>query len=405
MLAVAPPLVVAGQLLGHPVLTGLGAFAVAAVLVALVPTSGRIRPAVERTVHPQRLERGQPASAVLVVRNDTAQRQPAFVAADRTRSSGPAGPGSGSGTTVDATVDNSVDSAVGDAADDVAVTEVAVPALPPGGTSVHRYAVPTARRGRLEIGPLRVDRSDPLGLAQSRTLVGDAVSLWVLPRRHPVRVAGGGRSRHHHEGLVPDRPLRGTTDLRALREYVPGDELRHVHWRASAKIGQLLVREYVDPVQPHCTVVLDTRETTLDADAFEEAVEVAASVLWAAAGEDHHVALVTDRPGPPAGGRGPDGGRVALDRLAAATRRPGHDLARTLEAVRRGPRGGWLVLVTGSADPAVLGAVTALREGFRPITVFDLSGWAQSVDVPGAVTVRARTAREALELWNGRDAA
>jgi uncharacterized protein (DUF58 family) len=384
-LALVGPLVAAGHLLGHPVLTGLGAFALSAVLVALVPTSIRVNPVVERTVHPRRLERGEPASAVLVVRNGTEQRQPAFVAGDRIRGGSSADDG-----------DNEDDGAT--------ATEVAVPALPPGGSWEHRYAVPTTRRGRLDVGPLRVDRSDLLGLVRARAEVGDVQSLWVLPRRHRVRVAGGGRLRHHHEGLVPDRPLRGATDLRAVREYVPGDELRHVHWRASAKAGHLLVREYVDPVQPHCTVVLDTRDAALDADAFEEAVEVAASVLWAAATEDHHVALVTGEPGGAPSGRGPEGGRACLDRLAAVARRPDRDLVTVLEAVRRGPRGGWLVLVTGAADPAALAAVAALREGFAPVTVFDLSGWAQAVDVPGVVAVRERTAAAALAAWNGRAA-
>jgi uncharacterized protein (DUF58 family) len=387
-LGLAPALLVAGQLLGHPVLTGLGAFAVAAVLVALVPARLRVRPAVERTVQPRRLERGEPATAVLVVRNDTAQRQPAFVAGDLIRSGSELAAGDVPTGAVDETA-----------------TEVAVPALPPGGSSEHRYPVPTTRRGRLDVGPLRIDRSDLLGFVRSRTEVGDVRSLWVLPRRHRVRVAGGGRLRHHHEGLVPDRPLRGATDLRSVREYVPGDELRHVHWRASARVGRLLVREYVDPVQPHCTVVLDARESVLEADAFEEAVEVAASVVWAAATEEHHVALVTGEPGDPPGGRGPAGGRACLDRLASVSRRPGQDLVRTLEVVRRGPRGGWLVLVTGAADPGVLGAVSALREGFAPVTVFDLSGWAQAVEVPGVVTVRGRTAAEALAAWNGRPAA
>jgi uncharacterized protein (DUF58 family) len=326
---------------------------------------------VVRTVEPRRLERGERASAVLVVRNDTAQRQPAFVATDR------AGP---------------------------TVVELPVPALAPGAGSEHRYDIPTDRRGQLEVGPLTVERSDLLGFARSRTEAGDVLALWVVPRRHPVRLAGGGRLRHHHEGLVPDRPLRGATDLRAVREYVPGDELRHVHWRASARAGQLLVREYVDPVQAHCTVVLDTRPEPLDAAAFEEAVEVAASVLWAAAAEGHRVELVVGQ-GADAAGSGADGGRAVLDRLAAVAQRPGHDLVRTLDVVRRGPRGGWLVLVTGSADPAVFAALTALRGGFAPITVFDLSGWADTVGAPGIVTVRARTAMAALDVWNRRASA
>ncbi len=74
--------------------------------------------------------------------------------------------------------------------------------------------------------------------------------------------------------------MRGSMDLRALREYVVGDELRHLHWKATARTGQLMVSEYVDPAQPWCVVLLDTRVDVLVPDAFEEAVEVAASILW-----------------------------------------------------------------------------------------------------------------------------
>ena len=71
----------------------------------------------------------------------------------------------------------------------------------------------------------------------------------------------------------------------------PGDELRHLHWKATARTGQLMVREYVDPAQPWCVVVLDTRHDVLDAEAFEAAVEIVASVLWAAAEQDRPVRL------------------------------------------------------------------------------------------------------------------
>jgi hypothetical protein len=114
---------------------------------------------------------------------------------------------------------------------------------------------------------------------------------------------------------------------------------------------------------------------------------------------------VTGEPTGAPSGRGAEGGRACLDRLAAVARHPDHDLATVLEAVRRGPRGGWLVLVTGAADPAALAAVTALREGFAPVTVFDLSGRAQAVVVPGVVAVREPTAAAALAAWNGRVAA
>lgn len=367
---VAVALLAAGVLLGNPVLRGLGGFAAGALAVALVPSLVRLRPAVERTVRPTRLERGQQATARLAVRNDTGQRQPGFTARDR------------------------VGGAVA-----TGFVDVAVPTLRPGRSSEHRYAIPAVRRGRIDVGPFTVERADPLGLARSRTEVGDVVPVWVHPRRLPARVAGGGRLRHHHEGVPGDRPLRGSADVRALRAYLPGDELRHVHWRASARAGHLIVREYVDPVRPQCTVVLDNRPTALSADAFEEAVEVAASVLWAAAAAGHRVTLCTaDGDVLPAAEQAP-----LLDRLAAVTQTDGADLVGALEVTTRGARGGWLIVVTGAADREVLGRLVGLagtRGGYAPVTVFDVSGWPDAATTPGVVTVRGATARGALDRWN-----
>ena len=369
-LVIAPVLLAAGLVLGLPVLAGLGGFVLGAVLVALVPALVRLRPTVRRTVHPRRLERGDRATAMLVVRNDSAQRRPSFVARDRV-----------GGEPVD----------------------VVVPALGPGATSEHRYPVAADRRGRIDIGPLTVERSDLLGLARSRADMGEEGALWVHPRRHPLRAVGGGRLRPHHEGVLPVRPVRGSNDLRSLREYVPGDELRHVHWRASARASTLLVREYVDPVRPHCTVVLDERVSALSPEAFEEAVEVAASVVWAAVEQEHRVALHAGEPGRPAGGT--EAARTLLDRLAAVTQRPDADPAQVLDGLGRDAAAGWLVLVGGAGDPALLARVAALRARFAPVTVFDLSGWPESASAPGVLTVRATRAADAVAAWNRRAAA
>jgi uncharacterized protein (DUF58 family) len=215
-----------------------------------------------------------------------------------------------------------------------------------------------------------------------------------------VRLAGGGRLRHHHEGAVADLPVRGSTDLRALREYVPGDELRHVHWKASARASRLLVREYVDPVQPVCVVVLDNRRSALDPAAFEEAVEVAASIAWAAASAEHRTSVWSAdgllAPESAAAGAG----SAVLDALSAVDQRDDPDLGAVLDRIGHSARGGWLVVVTGAADPAVLARLVALRTGFRPITLFDLSGWPDAAVTPGVVPVRATSAQAALASWN-----
>jgi hypothetical protein len=65
----------------------------------------------------------------------------------------------------------------------------------------------------------------------------------------------------------------------ALREYVPGDDLRHVHWRSSAKAGELLVRQYHETRRGHVTVLLDgARSSYPRLRDFELAVSVATSI-------------------------------------------------------------------------------------------------------------------------------
>ncbi|MFC5112167.1 DUF58 domain-containing protein [Kibdelosporangium philippinense] len=57
--------------------------------------------------------------------------------------------------------------------------------------------------------------------------------------------------------------------------------VRHLHWKATARTGQLMIRDYADPQQPQFTVLLDNRQVIPAAPEFEEAVEVAASLVVA----------------------------------------------------------------------------------------------------------------------------
>ena len=70
--------------------------------------------------------------------------------------------------------------------------------------------------------------------------------------------------------------------FRGLREYVAGDDLRHVHWRSSARTGELVVRQDEQPRPRATAVVLDLRRTAHAGLSLERAVSVAASVMLAA---------------------------------------------------------------------------------------------------------------------------
>lgn len=361
VLVTAAVLLLVGLLLGLPLLRAVAGFAAGALLVAMVPALGRLRPVIRREIHPDRVQRGSPAVAQLVVTNASGQRQPAFVARDT-------------------------------AGDHAEVVDVR--ALPPGGSARYLYELPTQRRGRIDVGPLVVERSDLLGLARSRGEVGEVTQLWVYPRRHAVRLSPAGRSRHHHEGEPPRLPMPGSMDLRALREYVVGDEPRHLHWKATARTGQLMVREYVDPAQPWSLIMLDDRAAALSPAAFEEAVEIVASLLWES--------CELDRPGrfcTASGQRietrgGATGARDLLDRLCLVQQTDHPELA--LDVARIGGRrgDGWFVHVGGTPDPAV--SLAARR--FGQAVMFDLGTGEPAPTV--TPTIRAADAGTAIATWN-----
>jgi uncharacterized protein (DUF58 family) len=169
---------------------------------------------------------------------------------------------------------------------------VAVPLLSAGETTTVEYPIPTARRGVLPVGPLELRRHGLAGLADSRAVLGDAVEVRVVPRVLPVRGLPTGVRR----GQVgaDERVERGGTDLVGLREYVPGDDLRRLHWATSARTGTLMVREDADPARPHLAVLLDDRVGSHpDVDGFEDAVELAASLLSTAVGAGHPARLLS----------------------------------------------------------------------------------------------------------------
>lgn len=209
--------------------------------------------------------------------------------------------------------------------------------------------VPATRRGVVSVGPARLITSDPLGLFRRSAPLGRTIILWVRPRT--VALGGLGLSQLRDlEGAPSDRLSMSDLAFHALREYVPGDDLRHVHWRSSARAGELLVRQYHDTRRSQLTVVLDTTaESYSSTDEFELAVSAAASLLAAAALEEYDVTFV-------AGARHLTGqsGPVMLDETCLVEREPSGDPARAGQGLSRGLR----VALELAPDSALLLAVT-----------------------------------------------
>lgn len=123
-----------------------------------------------------------------------------------------------------------------------------------------------------------------------------------------------------------------------MREYAIGDEVRYLHWKATARTGRLMVREYADPAQPRFTTVLDTRRAAMSPAVFEEAVEVAASLFYASASAGQHCRLVTSTGADTPTDSGLGAARVLLDELALVTQNAAEDvplLPSSMAAARR----------------------------------------------------------------------
>lgn len=242
------------------------------------------------------------------------------------------------------------------------------------------YRLPHLRRGQLRVGPLTTELCDPFGLARRRIPGVAEQVITVLPAIDPAPTlpAGGGR----HEPLAGlsrrSAAAAGVEDLVTLRPYVVGDDLRRVHWPATAHADELQVRRDEERWQGHLAVLLDTRDQALGADDFERAVSAAAGIVDAVAASGDRVRLATTT--------GSDSGMVDAARA-------GHQLLEDLALVhqsREAPalpvadlrRPATLVVLTGGADPVLDAAV--VEAGFTDSVVVRFAG----EPTPDAVTVR-----------------
>ena len=86
-------------------------------------------------------------------------------------------------------------------------------------------------------------------------------------------------------------------DFFGLREYEVGDDLRRVHWRSTARTGELMLRQDEMPWEARSTILLDTRPSTHHGESFERAVEIAASLATAMCRGRRQVRFVHHRRG------------------------------------------------------------------------------------------------------------
>jgi len=128
--------------------------------------------------------------------------------------------------------------------------------LRPGERKILNYPIESQRRGQYSVGPALIQGSDPLGLFPFRKQSKESQTLIVYPEVLPLSLKSS-------EGLpagtirVENRIYEDVTRYRSLREYLPGDALRRVNWKASAKTGQLFVMDYLPLLHAPVLILLN----------------------------------------------------------------------------------------------------------------------------------------------------
>jgi uncharacterized protein (DUF58 family) len=364
---------VASWALGYPELAVLSTACIAALLAGAAWLPFTVPLKVSRQVAPAKVPRGETAVGTVRVTNTGRRATRPLLAVDR------------GGT---------------------ARMRVPVPGLAPGTSRFVSYRLPTERRGELSVGPLLLRAADPLGLFTRVLIYGAPVTLLVRPRTVPIPPLPSGRTASV-EGPTSDTAPSGTIAFHTLREYVVGDDLRHVHWRTTARTNTLMVKHLVDTSLPETIVVLDTDSGAYpgEDDAperdFDVAVDAAATVAVAMAGCGFPVTLLTTG-GERFESRGVRTVGALLDRLATIEPVRGGGLAATLEIARRRSAGCDLVVVTGVArTPPASRLAVCQRHFTRTILIragLGLSDDADPAAGPAATSASAAAAPAAVTL-------
>ena len=167
------------------------------------------------------------------------------------------------------------------------------PPLGHGESHEEVFAIATTRRGIVAVGPASTIRGDSLGLVRRVQTWSDATELYIHPRTVAMNASTVGFIRDI-EGATTQDLSSADVSFHALREYVPGDDRRAIHWRSTAHIGKLMVRQFEETRRSHLLIVLDLdTDAWASDDEFEIGVSAAASMARAALVDAKEVSVHT----------------------------------------------------------------------------------------------------------------
>ena len=353
----------------------LAAAAFLVVIVALVRVRRhRMRMSAERVLRPTRAEAGTAARADLTLMNLGKRTTPVLSAVD--------------------SFDNGK-----------RVARFLVPPLSPGETADAAYRLPTNRRGIYTVGPLTLSVNDFFGVVETGLTLAGEDRFVVYPAVEEVLPMPGAASREARVGSHQASRVPVGLDFFGLREYEVGDDLRRVHWRSTARTGELMLRQDEMPWEARSTILLDTRPSTHHGESFERAVEIAASLATAMCRGRRQVRFMTTG-GVEIQSSGVDRYAQIMEYLAGASLETFVRWDQVMEGMRR--RGdGPLAAVVADADRSDLAALGALRHrlGLVLIVAIRPSAYGEldvgpTPAVPGAITVPVSSTSPFRTAWN-----
>lgn len=365
LLACGIVLVAAGVLLGFRDITRIGVLL--ALLALLARLLARRRPpqlAIDRTIAPTRLQPDERADVTVEFSN------------------------LGHRSTTLYTAEEQVDPALGDP------PRFLLPRLQPGHRRRLTYQVRSQVRGRHQLGPVSLRQEDPFGLTHVDLLVRSEGEIVIRPRVVPLGQGEPSGSGFGVEGETPQMvALHGEDDV-SIRTYRDGDDLRKVHWPATAHRGELMVRQEDRPARRSAVLLLDSRARGHSAGhysaSFEWAVSALASVAVRLSARGYTLHLAT-REGLAAGVLEQDlDAESVLEALAVVERGPDDDHQHLVQATQElTERTGGLVAAITSVDDLSLADLATLR---RPGTtaqalVLDAAAFGTGGDQVGQTTV------------------
>ncbi len=296
-------------------------------------------------------------------------------------------------------------------------------ALSLGGRQERSWLIraPLTRRGHFRIDPLAIRTGDPFGFFEASAAVGQGVSVVVYPRLEPVPAWKLPAAIIEGSHAAPERTHQTTPLATSVRPYAPGDSMNRIHWKLTARHGEIQVKEFDLEQTADAWIVLDLQRAIQtgrgDESTTEVAIRAAAAIADKALIENRAVGMTVNarRPAylpPDRGGRQ----HLKIMQLLAALEPDGEAplVEALVQSVGRLRRGMTAVIVTASVDPAWVRVLATLRgRGVAAVVVlldapaFDriaqqtraaVSGesWAPDPELEETAAKRMRALRHAL---------